>query len=400
MALAMWFVPLSPVLEFHGFSSIRPYAFAASSVAAFISPLVFGAMADRHIAPTRLLRWLAVISAATMALTAHAISQHWHPLSVLGMIQVQSLFSVPTWSIASAVVFSQLNDSQRQFGPIRAMATLGWMAGCWAVSLLGADTSTLAIHTSAATWLALAAFTFVLPEVAPPKSAEHLTLSQRLGLDALSLLRHRDHRVVFITAALFSIPIAAFYPYTPPHLRELGFTHSSAWMSLGQVTEVLMLMSLARALTNWRLKWVFTAGLGFGVARFALCAVNEPLWLLGGVTLHGMAFTLFFITAQIYVNERMGTAWRARAQALLSLVTGGVGNLLGYLGTGWWFGTTTPQTGTRWTVFWGGLSVAVTVVTIYFVLAYRGRRGAGVTEQRDQRPNSTTETQAGALPTS
>ena len=32
---------------------------------------------------------------------------------------------------------------------------------------------------------------------------------------------------------------SGFYPYTPPHLRELGLQHTSAWMTFGQVTEII-----------------------------------------------------------------------------------------------------------------------------------------------------------------
>ena len=52
-ALATWFVPLSTVLDAHGLQTIKPYAFAASALAAFVSPLIFGAIADRHASPVR-----------------------------------------------------------------------------------------------------------------------------------------------------------------------------------------------------------------------------------------------------------------------------------------------------------------------------------------------------------
>ena len=71
--------------------------------------------------------------------------------------------------------------------------------------------------------------------------------------------------------------------------------------------------------------------------RFALSALNTKAWLLLGVALHGASFTLVFITAQIYLDQRVDAAWRARAQALMTLMNSGVGNLIGYLGTGWWF---------------------------------------------------------------
>ena len=372
-ALGIWFVPLSAVLDAHGLHTIKPYAFATSALAAFVSPLIFGAMADRHASPVKVLRGLAVATAAAMALAATGIKLGWNRWLLLALIQLHALCSSPTWSISSTIVFARLRDSRREFGPIRATATLGWVAGCWLVSALEADSSPRAGYSGALTWLVVAAFTWLLPSVTPPKSAEHLTLRQRLGLDALSLLKNHDHRVVFTTAALFSIPLAAFYPYTPPHLRELGFKHTSAWMTLGQVTEIIAMFALARLLTSWRLKWIFITGLSFGVLRYALCALDEKGWILFGVTLHGCSFTLMFITAQIYVDERMDRAWRARAQALLTLMMSGVGNLIGYLGTGWWFRACEQSNGVRWPLFWGGLAAAVAVVLIYFLIAYHGR---------------------------
>ena len=192
-------------------------------IAAFISPLIFGAMADRHASPVKVLRGLSLATGVALALASTAIQLRWPPGLVLGLIQLYALCASPTWSISSTIVFARLEDARKEFGPIRAMATLGWMAGCWLVSALGADASSLAGYSGAAVWLGVCAFTFFLPELETPKLAEHLTLRQRLGWDALVLLKHPDHRVVFITVALFAIPLCGFYPYTPPHLRALGF---------------------------------------------------------------------------------------------------------------------------------------------------------------------------------
>ena len=372
-ALGMWFVPLSNVLDAHGLHAIRPYAFAASAIAAFVSPLIFGAMADRHASPVKVLRGLSLATALAMALVATAIKFQANPWLVLALIQLLAFCSAPTWSITSTIVFARLADARQEFGPIRAMATLGWMAGCWVVSLFHADASTLATYSAAIVWLIVCAFTFFLPVVEVPKSAEHLTWSQRLGLDALTLLKVRDHRVVFTMLVLVSIPFAAFYPYAPTHLRELGLHRTSAWMTLGQVTEMFAMFILGALLLKWRLKWIFVCGLGFGVARFAFSALDTQSWLLLGVLLHGASYTLIYITAQIYLDQRVDPAWRARAQALMSLINGGVGNLLGYLGTGWWFSACLRNTGTRWPIFWGGLAAAVMGILIYFLAAYRGR---------------------------
>ena len=371
-ALGMWFVPLSTVLDAHGLRAIKPFAFAATALAAFVSPLVFGAMADRHASPVKVLRYLSLATAASMTLASTAIRSGWNPWLVIACIQLHALCSSPMFSIASTIVFARLADAQKEFGPIRAMATLGWMSGCWLVSLLGADASAVAGYSGAIVWTLVAGFTFFLPELETPASAEHLTWHERLGLDALALLKDPNHRVVFITCALFNIPLSGFYPSAPPHLRALGLHHTSAWMSLGQVTEIIAMFSLGGLLLRWRLKWIFACGLSFGVLRFALSAMNGKLWVLTGVLLHGCSFALVLITAQIYLEQRVDAAWRARAQALLTLMTSGVGNLLGYLGTGWWFGVCAATSGTHWSLFWGGLAAAVCVVMVFFLVAYRG----------------------------
>ena len=372
-AMAIWFVPLGPILDAHGMHVIKPFAFAATALAAFVSPLMFGAMADRHVPPAKVLRWLALATGITMAVIATAIQGGWNPWLVLTLIQIFSLSYAPMFSISTALVLARLEDAKKEFGPVRALATIGWMCGALLISALNLDRSAFAGYLGAGFWLLVAGFTYFLPVLEVPPSAEHLAWHERLGLDALTLLKDRDTRVVFITTMLFNIPLCAFYPYAPTHLRELGFAHTSAWMSLGQLSEIVAMFSLAWLLVNWRLKWIFACGLGFGVARFALSALNTKESLLLGVTLHGASFVLVFITAQIFLDQRIDPAWRSRAQALMTLMNGGFGSLIGYLGSGWWFSTCTPQAVTHWPLFWGGLSAIVAGVMVYFLTAYRER---------------------------
>ncbi len=376
MAMGMWFVPLATVLPAYGYGEIKSYVFATSAVAAFISPLIFGALADQRLAPVRVLRWLSLATAATMALATTAISHRWGTAWVLGFAQLHALCSAPTWSLSTTIVLSRLSNAKREFGPIRAMATLGWMVGCWIIGWMHADRSSLAGYGGVTVWLAMTMFTFVLPVVNPPAPTQRLTWAQRLGLDAWKLLRDRDDRVVFITAALFNMPLCAFYQFTPVHLTQLGLDRTSSWMTLGQVTEIIAMFGLAGVMTRWRLKWIFLTGIAIACLRYVLCAMDGVGWLLAGVTLHGFAFTLFYITAQLYLEQRVDPAFRGRAQALLQLMLSGVGNLLGYLGTEVWFKATTVAGKTNWPLFWYGLAGVVAVVFVFFSVLYRGRKEA------------------------
>ena len=373
MALASWFVPLGRILEAAGMDSIKPMAFAASAMATILSPLFFGAMADRSVPPPKVLRWISFATATFICLIAWAIQGRTSNWTILILIQVQALFCSPTSSLAGSIVFSHLTRSKRQFGSIRALGTIGWMVGCWTISLLQLDSSPKALYVSSILWIILGAFTMRLPRQALISSgSQSLTLRERFGWDALSLLKNHDHRVVFITAALIAIPFAAFYPFTPPHLAELGLERITAWMSLGQVTEVIALVCMGAIMRRWRFQWVVATGIGFGVLRYALYATNSTIFVLLGLSLHGIAFTFTYVSTQVYLAERIEAGWRTRAQALLSLMTGGFGNLTGFLWSGVWLAMCTSNGIVQWNYYWGGLSALVVLVLLYFCTCYRG----------------------------
>lgn len=374
-AIGMWNVPLANVLRAHGYEEIVPYAYACSGISAFISPMIIGALADQRISPTRLVRWLAVTTGGFLALSFYGIGAQWSAGWVLGALQLQSLCVAPVFGLTTAIVMGRLKDPAREFGPIRAWATLGWMAaGVFVSWVIRADTTVASGYAAAATWVLSACSTFLLPEVPVVEVKAHRTWRDIFGLEALSLFATREHRVVFLTAGLFAIPMAAFYPYTPMQLKDLGVTHAAAAMSLGQVSELVAMFAMGRILARVPLKGIFLAGIGFGILRYSLCGVNDKNWLLVGVGLHGFAFAFYFITAQIYLEERVPSRLRARAQALLSVMVGGFGSLFGYLGNGWWKKVNTFGGQTNWSCFWLGLAVLMVGVLVFFAMNYRNEK--------------------------
>lgn len=371
-AMGMWMVPMSTVLHAHGLDVLRPFAFATFAIATFVSPLVLGALSDRAVSPVKVLRWDALAAGLSAALAGTAIWLGLSPWLVWVMILVHALCYAPAWSLASTIVLERLADVQNQFGPVRAMATLGWMFGCWVVSVSGADSSPVVGYISACMWVAVAGLTLVLPAVDPKPSGAPVRWYERLGLDALTLLRNPDHRMIYLAGMLFCIPVAGFYPYTPLHLQRLGMTHTSGWMTLGQVSELFAMFLLGWLLTNIRIKWIVALGLFAGVLRFVLCSLDSTAGVLLGISLHGVSFTLVLITAQVYIDQRVEAGWRARAQSLLTLLNSGVGNLSGYLLTAWWFERCAGLGPCRWRCFWLGLAGAMAVTLTLFVLVYRG----------------------------
>lgn len=372
-ANALWYVPFSSVLQSHQLGWLTPYAFASTAVAAFFSPMVGGTLADRHIAPAKLLRYLALGISTFLWLSYLLIEKGVGGAWVLLLLQIGQIWSAPAWGLTSMMVLSRLSDPGRQFGPLRAWATYGWMSACWIISLaLDADESTRSGYCSAVAWLLVAALTYLIPADPPQARAKAATSRWRdlFGLETFAILRDPRHRAVFLTSGLLSIPLAAFYPFTPLHLHDLGFRKVSAVMSLGQVTEALAMYGLAALLRHWRLRNVFLLAIGTCIARYALFALDSVPGLIAGIALHGVSFTFFFVPGQIYIEKRIERSLRFRAQGLLTLLIAGFGNLFGYLGCGWWRTFWTEEGRTAWEPYWLGLGAAVLGVGVYFFRAY------------------------------
>ena len=372
-AFGLWNVSFSNVLKHAGLERYIALAFTCNAVAAFVSPLLVGSFADRSIPPVKLMRWLYWLSGFWLTAMFAAIDFGWGAIPMLICMQLYSLCFSPCSSLLPAIALAALHDPSAEFGPLRMWATAGWMlAGCAVSWVLAADTSVLSGYVAGGVFMTLGFATYLLPAWQMPAAAKARNWKEVFGLDALALLRHPDHRTILITVTLFGMPLAAFYPYTPLQLTALGVGHPTATMALGQTTEVVALLTLAALLRRVRLKWAILLGLVFGVVRLALFALNLRTALLIGITLHGACYVLFTVVAQIYLAERVERTMQARAQALFGMLTSGVSNLLGYLGTGGWFLLMTYDGITRWSLYWSGLCAATVAITVYFAWAYHG----------------------------
>jgi len=351
-------------------------AFLVGPVAAMISPLFIGALADQRMRAERLLGWIAIIGSILLYAAFWTLEHDWNPWWFICLLAAQSLLSGPMWGLCTTVALAHLELPEKHFPLARLGATIGWIAAGLVTShLLHADRSAMAGYAAVVPRLLAGLMAFTLPATHP--TSQSRSLASLLGLEAFSLFKERDHFVFFLVTTLISIPLASFYMFVPRHLEALGDLHASATMTFAQWPEVLAMVTIGAVMTRWRVRTVLFWSLVVHVVRFASFAMagvtGQIGWLMPGVLLHGIGYTFYFITAQIFLDRRVPQGMRGQAQGLLTLVSNGLGSLIGILLAGHLYDLTVIHEAGGWTVFWSVMTAILMVSLVIFAVFYKGQ---------------------------
>ncbi len=303
-------------------------AAGTTALAAMISPFFVGMVADRFLATEKILGGLHLLGGAV--LYAASLQTAFGPF--YGILLVYTLCYMPTLALSNSISFHQMTNPEREFPGIRVLGTIGWIVAGLFIGSLGLEATEKPLQLAAAGSVALGLFCFALPHT-PPQKKSRVTMRDVLGLDALSLLGERSFAIFVLGSFLICIPLQFYYAFANLFLNELHVSNAAGKMTLGQMSEIFFMLVMPWFFRRLGVKYMLLVGMAAWTARYALFAFGDNgalVWMLyGGILLHGICYDFFFVTGQIYVDQKAPGDLRAAAQGFIAFVTLGVGMLIG-----------------------------------------------------------------------
>ena len=372
-----WYVVLNTYLTTTlGFSGTQAgAAFGTTALASLVAPFFVGLVADKFFATERVLATLYAMSAVMIFMVTQVTS---FP-AVYALLLAFCLFYFPTIALTNAITMRQLSDPGRDFPIIRMFGTIGWIVINLLVGFLRVEASPTPFLFAAAAAIVMCIFSLVaLPHTPPPARGQKVTVRSVLGLDALAMMKDRSYFIFVIASFLACIPLTFYYSFTNLFLNEVGVQNAAGKMSLGQVSEVGMMLAMPFVFRVFTVRGILLMGLGSWALRYVLLAYGDPgpgVWMFYlAILLHGVCFDFFFVTGQLYTNQEAPAHLRNTAQGFITVVTYGFGMLVGSFLSGYALDYFTSTTGEGtvvrdWMSFWlssAAMSAAIGLLVLIF----------------------------------
>jgi len=367
-AVAGAFMPfVRPFLTDSGLTAQETsWVFAAAALGTSTLPLLWGFLADRFIAPARLLAAMNLLVAVIFVVLGRA--QGAVSFALLLPLLTGVLFS--TFAVLNALSYHVLESPREHFGRLRLWGSLGWglPAGFVWVWLTVRESSsfgflpffgaTLALLAAAASWW--------LPGVparggspgSQPVSDPGVGLA--LGVPAPEratggtsvpagpegsyaravggVLRNRAF-LALLAVGFVSFPsFTIWFYYSPSYLEQLGFARR--WLGpvqcVGVFAEIPLLLLLGPAIRRLGFRGTLLLGASALLARQLLYATCADPWVLVASYLLAATGVVFSTLAlSLALDALTHRTIRASAQTLATFVGPGLGQILGHLVVGW-----------------------------------------------------------------
>lgn len=349
-------------------------AYATFSIASIVAPFFMGMVADRFFSAQKVMGVLNILGAIIL----YFLIQNQDPDTFFWYILAYTLTFAPNLALSSSIAMNQMKNPEKEFPTIRVVGTIAWIVITNIVGFYAVGDKVTIFQIAMFTSVVWALFAFTLPDT-PPKATKSTSFGQILGTDAFVLFKDRSFLVFFVCSILVCIPLSFYYAHANLSLTESHMTNVENKMSLGQVSEVVFMLLIPFALSKFGIKKMLIVGLIAWIVRFVCFGYGDGIsseWMLYlAIVLHGVCYDFFFVTGQIYTDNKAGEKIKNSAQGLITLATYGIGMGIGSVLSGQVLDKYTSKVGDLsihdWTSVWMVPAAISAVVLLIFILVFK-----------------------------
>jgi nucleoside transporter len=369
-----WYNTLSVYLGKLNFTGTQiGLAYGTTAIGALVSPFLIGVIADRYVSAQRLLGGLHLLGAALL----WWISQQTSFGIFYPSLIVYTLTYMAGHGLINTITLTHTPNPAKWFPIVMVAASAGWIVAANVINFASLADNNGMFKLACGVALAVALYSFTLPNTPPKGDTGPVSASKLLGLDALKLFKDRSFAVFMFCSFLICIPLSFYFTWTGAFLSEMNVANYASKMTFGQVSEVFFLLMLPMLLPKLGAKRIMILGMAAWAVRFALFALfhEQPTatWMiLGGILLHGMSYDFIFVMGRMYVDKAAGDSLRASAQGLHAVFTLGAGMFVGSWLAGVVAQNYTSTAGVHdWKSIWLVPAVMSAVLIPIFLLLFR-----------------------------
>ncbi len=345
-------------------------AYTTFSIASIAAPFFMGLIADRFFSAQKVMGVLNILGAAIL----YFLIQNQDADAFFWYILAYTLTFAPNLALSNSIAMNQMANPEKEFPSIRVTGTIAWIVVTNIIGFLNIGAEVTIFEISMFTSLGLGIYAFFLPDT-PPKATASASVAEILGLDALQLFKDRSFAIFFISSILICIPLSFYYALANPSLTEAQMQNVENKMSLGQASEVVFMLLIPLAFMRLGVKKMLIVGLIAWIVRFLCFGYGDGIqteWILYmGIILHGVCYDFFFVTGQIYTDQKAGPKIKNAAQGLITLATYGIGMGIGSKLSGLVLDHYTKDGVHDWQSLWMVPAGIAALVLVLFVLFFQ-----------------------------
>jgi nucleoside transporter len=303
-------------------------AYTTFAIASIFAPFFVGLISDRFFAAQKVMGFLNILGGVIL----YFLSLERDPEAFFWYILAYTLCFAPNLALSNSIAMNQMSNPEKEFPSIRVTGTIAWIVVTNIIGFYALGDKVAIFEIAMYTSFLLGIYSFTLPNT-PPKADKNASVAQILGLDALKLFKDRSFLIFFISSILICIPLSFYYAMANPSLSDSHMSNVENKMSLGQASEVIFMLLIPIAFTRLGVKKMLVVGLVAWIIRFLCFGYGDGIsseWILYiGIILHGVCYDFFFVTGQIYTDQKAGEKIKNSAQGLITFATYGIGMGIG-----------------------------------------------------------------------